>query len=103
MVKYVRFMGKKEIDDVVKSEGLSHIDAPLATNLQALKPRNIRFYFDAVKALYHGGPCRVSKEFAGHHYINAKTRPQREENSVRHILKLRFRSVHCQSQLGKRM
>lgn len=35
--------------------------------------------------------------------MNGKTCPQREENSVHRILKRRFRSVHYQSQLGKRM
>jgi hypothetical protein len=30
-IEWSDFMSKKEIDDIVKSEGLSHIDAPLVT------------------------------------------------------------------------
>ena len=67
-IEWSHFMSKKEIDDVVKSEVLSHFDAPPATSLQALKTRNIRLYSDAVKALYHEGPYRVSKEFVDHQY-----------------------------------
>ena len=88
-IEWSHFMSKKEIDDAVKSEGLSHIDAPLATSLEALKARNIRLYSDAVKALYREGPYRVSKEFEDHQYTYDEWKDmstERKENSVRHFL-----------------
>ena len=88
-IEWSHFMSKKEIDDAVKSEGLSHVDAPLATSLEALKPRNIRLYSDAVKAFYCEGPYRVSKEFEDHQYTYDEwtdMSTERKENSVRHFL-----------------
>ena len=62
-IEWSHFMPKKEIDNVTKSESLSHINAPLATSLTA---RNIRLYSNAVKALYGKGPYCVLKEFKDH-------------------------------------
>ena len=88
-IEWSHFMSKKEIDDAVKSEGLSHTDAPLATSLGALKARNIRLYSNAIKALYREGPYRVSKEFEDHQYTYDEWKDmstERKENSIRHFL-----------------